>query len=138
MNDKGFIIDCILIYSESLDNFYFIFDYISFDFYELYWINKNIIYKYYDTLKIYLYTHTIDELKKFKKDIEDEHMLCDTTIINELHKYDYLYDDFYESIYDDNSLYFNTLPREIFRLITMKVNNDISRIIDITTLFNYN
>lgn len=65
-------------------------------------------------------------------------MLCDTTIINELHKYDYLYDDLYQDLYNDSSLYFNTLPREIFELITKEVNNDISRIIDITTLFNYN
>ncbi len=50
----------------------------------------------------------------------------------------YLYDDLYQDLYDNNSLYFNVLPREIFELITKEVNNDILGIIDITTMFSYN
>ncbi len=157
MNDKGFIIDCICGYNEEINisNGYFAFGNDSWV-YNIYWNEfwkiydsiryrnyleyciDNDTYLHYNSLIIFLYTLNIYDLKKIKKDIEEEYRLCDTTIVNELYKYDYLITDLYQDLYNDSLLYFNLLPHELFGLITMEVNNDISRIIDITTLFNYN
>lgn len=92
-------------------------------------------------LEMYYYSFTCGELIRIKESFLRTYPTMNFNIDLQklrIKNIKYLYDDLYNDLYDNNSLYFNVLPREIFKLITKKVNNDILKIVDITMLFNYN
>lgn len=91
-----------------------------------------------DVIKRVFYHCSIKLLESLKLHYESTYKVNDKLTYKYYHQYDYLYDEFLYDIYHDNASYLSLLPKDIMILIRKKVNNDISRIIDLTTLFNYN
>lgn len=133
---KNYISDEMVSYTNTDNSFSIFCDRIRWDY------NK---YTFEGYLEMYYYTLSCKELIKFRDSFIRTYPTINFTshlqyyrIKNIKYLYDDLYQYLYNDLYDNNSLYFNVLPREIFKLITKEVNNDILGIIDITTLFIYN
>lgn len=95
-------------------------------------------YSEFDVIRKVLYYCSIGLLESLKLHYETTYKVNDKLTYKYYHQYDYLYDEFLYDIYHDKTSYLSLLPIDIMILIRKEVNNDILRIIDLTTLFNYN
>ncbi len=142
-----FLVDSIMSYSK------YILTNMTIDFGDLL-INMDVYFKYYsinkkrnfgnlpkyseiDVIRKVLYHCSIGLLESLKLHYETTYKVNDILTYKYYHQYDYLYDEFFYDMYNNNASYLSLLPKDIMILIRKEVNNDI-RIIDLTNLFNYN